>query len=105
MTPMICRYPGDPPITVTEMTRTEFLQLFPRAPIEIHTASSVKEIPMQANEIWCDGCGDDPGDYILMVGNTKAMCRRCATETYLPHCGEVQTVTQNDIGTVPKDLF
>lgn len=87
MKSMILRYPGDPPANAIEMTRSEFLSVYPREPIRVYSEVGVKETPMKPDEIYCDTCNQDPGDYLLVLyDGQKAVCRKCADAAYLPHC-------------------
>jgi len=85
---LVFKYPGDPPQPAIEMNRAEFLTVCPRHPTRIYSGDTVQEFPMAEDEIWCDQCDEDPGDYVLLIGGTRAMCRKCADEFYLPHCRE-----------------
>lgn len=82
-------YPGDPTVEAVEMNREEFLKAHPREPILIFSASKVVEIPVGLDEICCDSCNTDPGDYILLVDESRAYCRECA-KRILRYCTETE---------------
>ncbi len=92
MKTMTMRFPGDPPATVTEMTRAEFVARHPRSPIQmrdLETGWLLEEIPLGADEVICDLCSGDPGDTVVEMRSGRVMrgyCLACATESWYPHC-------------------
>lgn len=90
---MICRYPGDPPVTVTEMSRSEFFDTFPpddrKMTITAYepggAVASEEVIPMGA-EIHCDMCNADPGDKLYLLGRSRAYCPACFKEGLERYC-------------------
>lgn len=79
-------YPGDPPDVCFVMNREEFLEAFPRQPIRIHQGGVTKEISMQPNDVWCDLCGQDPGNSIYVIHKgRKAYCSDCAGFSIIPN--------------------
>lgn len=86
------RYPGDPPATFVEMTRTEFLRRHPRAPFVITdlTTGEREELPMGLDEIACDLCSIDPGDTVYVLyygrGGCRGYCGQCFHSRHARYC-------------------
>jgi hypothetical protein len=86
----ICRYPGDPPIEVLELTRAEFLEMFPDRSITItgfDPSTGLTEghyFPM--DEICCDLCNADPGEVIYLYAGTHARCKTCFEQNLKRYC-------------------
>ena len=81
-------YPGDPVMECLVMTRIEFLERYPRCPIEIRnfdTEELIEKIPVPLDAIYCDLCNTDPGDKIYVhSGGSYAYCHACAGVSILP---------------------
>lgn len=90
MKKFVMRYPGDPPLPVEELTRAEFLERFPRGPVRITAGSEVIEIPVDADEVICDWCNQDPSDVVVVYGDgLRGYCKPCAERQWYPYCQEV----------------
>src|SRR4051812_39099822 len=94
----IMKFPGDPPMAVTEITRAEFLALCPRQPIRLTNlvTGAYEEFPMGYNEIYCDFCNDDPGETVVTLAPAKdktrilrGYCLPCAKKMWYRYCTEV----------------
>jgi hypothetical protein len=89
---LVCRYPGDPPVEVLELSREEFLKLCPREPITLTSFDPVsgtiekESFPMGFDEIYCDLCNEDPGETIYLYARTQARCKSCYNKALKRYC-------------------
>lgn len=90
------RYPGDPPCSVTEMTRAEFIERHPRGPVVVSDGDTGEVLEVHhfgADEVLCDLCGSDPGDAVVEMVTlggrvVRGYCLPCAEESWFPYCKE-----------------
>jgi hypothetical protein len=87
----IVRYPGDPPLPVTEMSRAEFLERFPREPVTITRVINEHTYieRYHSDAIVCDFCNDDPGDTVYVYASFYGICAACFKRRISPYCTEV----------------
>ena len=87
----IMRYPGDPPVGITLMTREEFVERYRPSEFKITNLDTgeTETRPIGDDEINCDLCNEDPGDAVFVKDNgSRAYCGKCAASSWLPHCKE-----------------
>lgn len=91
----IMKYLGTPIAKVVEMTREEFLQLYPRTPIvmsNLLTGEVLESFEVAPDSIQCDFCSKDPGQTVWVYSLrsiVRGYCTECAQRSWIPHCVEV----------------
>lgn len=91
----VLNYPGDPPCEILEMSREEFLALFPRTPIQTTTFAPdgqlyIERQHLEPDEIICDYCCADPGPTVWVCERQKAVCCCCWLKAWKPYCEEAR---------------
>lgn len=88
---MICKYPGDPPVEVVEMTRAEFLARFPDRGTTITSAGPDGVVTSEyyaapPDAIYCDSCNDDPGSTVYLYAGSRGYCPDCFRDSLEEYC-------------------
>ena len=82
-------YPGDKPVPVLQLSRRQFQTLCRPSRVTITGDSGTTTIPVGAEEIKCDLCGDDPGNVIYLLDGRRAYCAAC-WQPKACYCEEIQ---------------
>jgi hypothetical protein len=92
MRKMICRYPGDPEVEVLELSRAEFLVMFPDRGTRITSADprtgviTSEYFAAPADHIVCDLCNSDPREMIYLYAGNHGYCKKCFEEGIVKYC-------------------
>ena len=70
---------ADETVMLVNMTRAEFLKMYPREPIRVFGGGHLQLIDVPEDAVCCDACNGDVDDSITVVDASWAYCSACAS--------------------------